>query len=231
MGRLYVHFLELVFNEKIFHFQAKGLSYASHGFRIVRFSIFDVADRSLVDAGNGGNPFLVPALDQSGSLDFRSVVSHCKATLHVRRQLVNIFVRKNTSGVQNGQMDTGDRLEFFRLKAHHTEESLAAESKVSRVTISSIENRRSSPTVATLTVLAKACGVTLGEFFQEYGPRELSEEHQKLHAKLQEILNGDEKAAAGIAVNIDYLHGHMMAIMQQKAEEIRKLSKRRKAAG
>jgi transcriptional regulator with XRE-family HTH domain len=123
-------------------------------------------------------------------------------------------------------MDTGQRLVFYRLQAKHTQESLAAETEISRVTIASIENGRSSPTVATLRILLKGCGITFGEFFQDYGPQTISEAHQNLHTKLQQILESGVEASEGIKINIDYIHGHMLTLKQCDAEEIQKLRKR-----
>ena len=123
------------------------------------------------------------------------------------------------------RMNIGERLQYFRKRAQKKQEVLAAEAGVTRATVVSIENGRSSPTIATLRALLKACNVTLEEFFQAYGPPNISDEDGDLHRKLQAILRDDLKAREGIIVNIEYLYGHMVTLMQEKivdgAKEVR----------
>jgi transcriptional regulator with XRE-family HTH domain len=114
-----------------------------------------------------------------------------------------------------GHMNVGQRLEYFRAKKEHTHESLAKSSGVHRVTISAIENNRQSPTVATLAALLRSLDISIAEFFFDASPREINPEHSDLHGKLQEILEGDLKAAQGIAVNIEYIHGEMLSRMSR----------------
>jgi len=128
-------------------------------------------------------------------------------------------------------MDIGKRLTFFRLKALHTQDSLAAQSKVSRQAISSIENGRASPTFATLCALLSACDTTMEDFVFIGAPKQLSERDQALHCKLQEILDSNSPAAEGIAINIEFLHGHMLTLMRADAEKERQSKVRRKKAG
>ena len=64
-------------------------------------------------------------------------------------------------------MSLGKKLAWYRNKAGHTQESLAAESGMARPAISALErNKGGSPTIETLEKLLIPCGVTLDEFFR-----------------------------------------------------------------
>lgn len=91
-------------------------------------------------------------------------------------------------------MAIGERLAWFRTRANHTQDSLAAASHISRQRISEIErNKKGSPSVSNLEALLNACGVTLGEFFAEDAPHDLeSPIDSETYAKLRLILDDTE---------------------------------------
>ena len=90
-------------------------------------------------------------------------------------------------------MNIGEKLAWYRTKAGHTQESLAAESGLARPAISSLErNKGGSPSIDTLKKLLTPCGVTLEEFFREPGINGKPIEKPVFH-KLDMMLHGKDE--------------------------------------
>jgi SOS-response transcriptional repressor LexA len=99
------------------------------------------------------------------------------------------------SCAQSVQMDTGKRLSWFRAKAEHTQESLAAASGISRKRISEIEGNKGSPSLDTLDALLKACNASLQDFFKVDIPQHLdTTKHAYIYEELELLLKTPDDA-------------------------------------
>jgi len=107
---------------------------------------------------------------------------------------VKLFLAENiTSWNYWYQMKVGEKVAWYRAKAEHTQESLAAESKISRKRISEIESDKGSPSIKTLERLLKACRVTLSEFFRsDEGQRGTDPADKEVYEKMALILRSPE---------------------------------------
>lgn len=70
-------------------------------------------------------------------------------------------------GAQFLTMAIGEKIAWYRAKAEHSQESLAAASGLSRTRISELENNIGSPALDTLERLLAACNVSLSKFFSD----------------------------------------------------------------
>lgn len=64
-------------------------------------------------------------------------------------------------------MELGEKIKELRLQCDLTQDELAARCELSKGYISQLENNLTSPSIATLTDILTALGVTLSEFFSE----------------------------------------------------------------
>ena len=111
-------------------------------------------------------------------------------------------------------MDIGERLAWYRVKANHTQDSLAAASGLTRPAISAIErNKGGSPSVKTLEKLLNQCGVSLDEFFRiPEGQRETVDNGRvRLHTMLDDLLDSGEPYSGAMKLNIESAHAKLAA--------------------
>jgi len=96
---------------------------------------------------------------------------------------------------QSVYMATGKRLSWFRVKAGHTQDSLAVASGISRKRISEIEGDKGSPSIETLEALLKPCNASLAEFFySDLSIEQDSSKHADIFHKVELMLKNPNDA-------------------------------------
>ena len=66
-------------------------------------------------------------------------------------------------------IDIGDKIKRTRLKLGLTQEELAARTELSKVFISQLERKLTSPSIATLIDILEALGTDIADFFRGCG--------------------------------------------------------------
>ncbi len=116
-------------------------------------------------------------------------------------------------------MNLGERITYYRTKAGLSQTDLHKRSGVSYTIINRTEQNRFSPSIATLEPILKACNADLMDLFcQGYAPQ-MPEEERELHWKLSQILKGTKDERDGIALNINYIFGHMNEVRHDQTKK------------
>ena len=112
----------------------------------------------------------------------------------------------------------GVRLADLRRRAGHTQESLAAATRVSRSHIAKIESDpTANPTIGLIETLVKGCGANLAEFFRSYAPQypEFEETCRKLFA----VMESGGRYRTGVEVNISAVYEVIRAAEQSEGKD------------
>ena len=104
--------------------------------------------------------------------------------------------------------DLGGRLVVFRAAAGLSQKELALRSGVSKAHIQKLEAGKSNPSVLTLNLILKACGSTLGEFFNDALPPSYRKPGEwEAHLHLHNLLRlRDPSLTIGITAALKVLH-------------------------